>query len=53
MTFHDQVLTNFEVVQSKYYSLSELENMTPFEWEIHLGLLVQREEAKEKAKAGR
>lgn len=43
------ILANFEVVQSKYYSHSELEEMLPYEWEIHLNLLVAREEQRKEA----
>ena len=49
MSYQDLILANFEVVQSKYYSLSELEEMVPFEWEVHLNLLVGREEQKREA----
>jgi len=32
---------NFEIVQSGFFSYSELERMMPFEWDIY-SLLVQR-----------
>ena len=33
--------TNFAMVQHHGYSLSELENMMPWEREIYLGLLIE------------
>ena len=34
-------MTNFNLMQHHKYSLTELENMMPFEREIYLGLLEQ------------
>ena len=33
--------TNFALIQHHKYSLTELENMMPWEREIYLGLLIQ------------
>ena len=45
MLSHDSVTnyykTNFGLMQHHKYSLTELENMIPFEREIYLGLLEQ------------
>ena len=43
--------TNFHMMQHHNYSLSELENMIPWEREIYIGLLVKHiEEENTKAK---
>ena len=54
MLSHDSVTnyykTNFGLMQHHKYSLTELENMIPFEREIYLGLLEQHiREENEKA----
>ena len=56
MLSHDSVenyyKTNFGVMQHHKYSLTELENMIPFEREIYVGLLVNYiKEEKEKEQA--
>ena len=43
----DYYRTNFILIHEYKYSLTELENMLPFERDIYLGLLAQR--VKEKA----
>lgn len=46
--------TNFALIQHHKYSLTELENMMPWEREIYITLLTQFiEEENEKAKARR
>ena len=56
MLSHDSVenyyKTNFGLMQHHKYSLTELENMIPFEREIYVGLLVNYiKEGKEKEQA--
>tara|TARA_B100000519_G_scaffold166649_1_gene150669 strand:- start:92 stop:283 length:192 start_codon:yes stop_codon:yes gene_type:complete len=56
MLSHDSVenyyKTNFGLMQHHKYSLTELENMIPFEREIYVGLLVNYiKEEKEKEQA--
>ena len=58
MLSHDSVenyyKTNFGLIQHHKYSLTELENMIPFEREIYVGLLVNYiKEEKEKEQARR
>ena len=55
---HDSLMnlykTNFALMQHHKYSLTELDNMIPFEREIYLGLLTQHlEEEKRKAEQRR
>ena len=46
--------TNFALMQHHKYSLTELDNMIPFEREIYLGMLAQHlEEEKRKAEQRR
>ena len=40
-TLFNYYKTNFAMIQHHKYSLTELENMMPFEREIYLGLLEQ------------
>ena len=49
-TLYNYYKTNFALMQHHKYSLTELENMMPFEREIYLGLLEQHiREENEKA----
>ena len=44
--------TNFALMQHHKYSLTELENMTPWERDVYIGLLmafIQEEERRQKA----
>ena len=57
MLSHDSVenyfKTNFGLIQHHKYSLTELENMMPFEREIYVGLLlnyIKEEKEKEQAR---
>ena len=57
MLSHDSVenyfKTNFSMMQHHKYSLTELENMIPFEREIYVGLLlnyIKEEKEKEQAR---
>ena len=57
MLSHDSVenyyKTNFGLMQHHKYSLTELENMIPFEREIYIGLLlnyIKEEKEKEQAR---
>ena len=57
MLSHDSVenyfKTNFGLMQHHKYSLTELENMMPFEREIYIGLLlnyIKEEKEKEQAR---